>query len=117
MREIALSLGAIFIVESLSLGCPRDRVFIGEVMDSQCARLGSHRGMMKAERAQDGRECTLRCAQRSGRFVLYDAERKATYQLYDQDRAKQFAGEKVKLTGTYDRKTHTIRFNTIEAVD
>ncbi len=47
--------------------------------------------------------------------MLYDATKKATYQLDDQEKPKDFAGQKVKVTGTYDRATKTIRVEKIEA--
>jgi hypothetical protein len=50
-----------------------------------------------------------------GKFVLYDAATKATYMLDDQEKPKEFAGQKVKVTGTYDKATKTIHVESIEA--
>ena len=49
-----------------------------------------------------------------GKFVLQDDSTKAAYQLDDQDKAKQFAGQKVKVTGTLDSATNTIHVSKIE---
>jgi hypothetical protein len=45
---------------------------------------------------------------------LYDAAKKAVHQLDDQDKAREFAGQKVKITGTYDETSKTIHITTIE---
>jgi len=58
--------------------------------------------------------CTQKCVQMGGKYVLYDAAKKAVYQLDDQDKAKEFAGQKVKITGTYDEASKTIHITTIE---
>ncbi len=49
-----------------------------------------------------------------GKFVLYDSAKKATYQLDDQEKPKEFARQKVKVTGTYDKTTKTIHVENIE---
>ena len=49
-----------------------------------------------------------------GKFVLYDAAKKATYMLDDQEKPNDFAGQKVKVTGTYDKATKTIHVEKIE---
>ena len=43
------------------------------------------------------------------------AAKKATYQLDHQEKPKGFAGQRVKLTGTYDENTKTIHVESIEA--
>ena len=50
--------------------------------------------------------CTLECA-REGKFVLADRENKVVYQLdrVGQRKAKQFAGQKVKVRGHLVGKT------------
>jgi len=47
--------------------------------------------------------------------VLYNAETKTIYQLDDQEKPKQFAGQKVKVTGTYNGKTETLHVEGIDA--
>jgi len=49
------------------------------------------------------------------KYVLYNAATKRTYQLDDQDKPKELFGQKVKFTGSYDRKTKTIHVERIEA--
>ena len=47
-------------------------------------------------------------------LVLKDSASKSTYKLDDQDRAKSFEGKNVKVTGTLDAATSTIRVANIE---
>ena len=117
MRSLAfasLALVAVWLVApGRSPAFPEgDKAFTGEIMDSQCASMGSHEGMMKAEGAKDAKDCTLKCVQMGGKFVLYDASNKTTYQLDDQAKAKQFAGQKVKVTGS-EQGTKTIHVESI----
>lgn len=92
------------------------KVFTGEIMDNMCAAAGSHKGMEDMfQIGDDPEKCTLECVEKGGKFVLYDTTKKTIYQLDDQTRPKQFAGQKVKVTGTYDRKTETIHVQSIES--
>ena len=52
-------------------------------------------------------------AKSGGKLVLKDSVSKSTYALDDQDKAKQFEGQRVKVTGTLDAATNTIRIATI----
>jgi hypothetical protein len=44
-----------------------------------------------------------------------DAATKTTYELDDQDKAKDLAGQKVKVEGTLNHATKTIHIDKIEA--
>ena len=48
-----------------------------------------------------------------GRYVLKAADNK-TYQIDDQEKAKQFEGKQVKIVGSLDASTGTIRIQSIE---
>jgi hypothetical protein len=91
------------------------QTFTGEIMDSACAAKGSHDAMMKQEGAKDAQDCTLDCVNHGSKFVLYDAASKTIYQLSDQGKAKNYAGQKVKVTGTSDRTTNTSDVENIDA--
>jgi len=58
--------------------------------------------------AQDSQTFTGRVTQAEGKFVLEDVESKATFLLDDQDKAKEFNGKNVKVTGTLDPNNNTI---------
>ena len=100
----------------------KDKTFSGEIMDSQCAKNGSH-AMMLAKEGMAGKEndpmaktmCTKNCVKMGGKYVLFDAASKATYELDDQAKPEQFAGQKVKVTGTLDKATKTIHVTDIKA--
>lgn len=110
---IAAILGILVMVISSS-ATPRGNSFSGEVMDSQCAPMGSHDAMMKQEGANNAKECSDACVKMGGKYVLFDAEKKTTYQLDDQNKAKEFSGQKVTVTGTYDKATQTLHVTDIK---
>jgi hypothetical protein len=96
----------------------KERTFTGEIMDSLCAKDGSHAAMekahgMPADKSSD-KACTLACAKVGGSFVLYDPATKTVYQLSDQAKAEQFAGDKVKVTGDYEDASQTITVTKIQ---
>lgn len=89
--------------------------YIGEIMDSQCGKTGSHAAMMKKEGSKDAASCTNYCVKMGGQYVLYDDEANTMFLLDDQDKSAAFAGQKVKVVGSYDASTKTIHIQTIEA--
>jgi hypothetical protein len=93
---------------------PQANSFTGEIMDSQCAQMGSHAAMMKQEGAKNAKECSDACVKMGGKYVLYDAGTKTTYQLDDQGKAKEFSGQKVTVTGDYDKAGQTIHVSNIK---
>ncbi|HKO61335.1 MAG TPA: hypothetical protein VJV03_09260 [Pyrinomonadaceae bacterium] len=82
------------------------KTVIGYISDSSCG-LQHMAGMNE-------KDCTLMCV-KNGKFVLADRDRKVVYQLdkVGQEKAKEFAGQKVKITGRVTGKT--IRVTAIEA--
>ncbi len=127
MKKLGLSVVVILAVASLALaggklpgklhkGGGKAKAFTGEIFDSQCAMNNSHAQMEKMKgMADDSKMCTLKCVEMGGKFVLQDTAKKITYQLDDQDKPKEFAGQKVKVTGTYDKATKTVHVEKIEA--
>jgi uncharacterized caspase-like protein len=86
-------------------------VFTGEIMDSLCAKDGSHDKMM-SEMKSMGREkqsCTQKCVQLGGKYVLFDSAKKMVYRLDDQDKAEPFAGQQVRVKGTLEKNKIKIR--------
>jgi len=95
----------------------QDKGYIGEILDSNCAKTGSHETMLKKEGmgdmdANDVRTkqiCTNNCVNKMGaKYALYTRS-KGSLQLNDQVKAAQFAGLKVRITGTVDRASKKIR--------
>ena len=119
LRFAALAILALtvssFATPRLTPGVPQEnKTFTGEIMDLQCAAMGSHEQMMKPEGAKDAKECTLKCVAMGGRFVLYDSAHGAFYQLDDQEKAKQFAGQKVKVFGSLSAASKSIHVQNIQ---
>ena len=98
-----------------------EKTFRGEIADSQCALnvhslSQSHKEMiaMKPE-IKTGADCARFCVkERGGRFMLQTKEK--VYKLDAQVLAEQWAGQKVKLTGTLNPETNTITVDKIEAL-
>jgi hypothetical protein len=59
---------------------------------------------------------TGKVMQSNGQYVLMDSITQATYALDDQDKAKQFEGKAVKVTGTLETTSKLIRVSNIEPV-
>jgi hypothetical protein len=91
-----------------------DRTFAGEIMDSQCAQMSSHDNMMKGEGATNAKECTIACVKKGGTFALYDPAAKRAYQLDNQKKARDFAGQKVTITGSLDSGGDAIHVSQIQ---
>ncbi|HEV2387758.1 MAG TPA: DUF5818 domain-containing protein [Candidatus Acidoferrales bacterium] len=126
MRRMAIVLGAFLLaagIIAVAAPAPRQaaksRDFVGEIWDSACAKAGSHDSMAKQAGIAPGpdmaKKCTLECVSMGSSLVLYNPATKRTYKLDDQAKAKDLAGEKVKVTGAYDVKTHTIHVESIAA--
>lgn len=82
------------------------KTVFGYISDSSCG-LQHMAGM-------DEKECTLMCV-KNGKFVLADRDHKVVYQLdrAGQEKAREFAGQKVKITGRVTG--NIIRITAIEA--
>lgn len=98
-----------------------EKTFKGEIADAQCALNvhslnQSHKEMieMKPEVKSDA-DCARFCVkERGGKFVLQTPDK--VYRLDSQVLAEQWAGLKVKITGTLDPKTDTITVRSIEPI-
>ena len=118
MRRFAAGIAGSVLLSCLIVGAvvAQGKTYTGEIMDSNCAKEGSHAMMLKKEgmgnmdpdSAQAKKMCTDNCVSKMGaKYVLYTPS-KAVYQLDDQTRPAQFAGQKVRVTGTLDATTKTI---------
>jgi hypothetical protein len=65
----------------------------------------------------DDKGCTLKCVEGGAKFVLADRAHKTVYTLDTaaQENAREFAGQKVQVTGQVDAKAKTIHVTKIEA--
>jgi hypothetical protein len=91
----------------------KDGSFTGEIMDKMCAQMNAHDNMMKSEGATNARDCTLKCVKDGGSFALYDAASKKVYPLEDTKQVRQYAGQRVQITGSYDSDADVLRTKSI----
>lgn len=89
-----------------------DVSFRGEIMDSYCADVGSHETLTKSP--QTARDCTIGCVKTGAKYVLYSPNRNKAFRLDDQRTPALFAGERVRVVGTYNKETNTIHVDTIQ---
>ena len=84
-----------------------ERSLVGYISDNHC-------GLKHMAGMGDDKSCTLMCV-KNGKFVLADRDHKKVYQLdkTGQEKAREFAGQKVKVTGRLSGRT--IRVTAIES--
>jgi hypothetical protein len=91
-----------------SSAAPSTQTFTGTISDDLCAKADHSQMKMGSNDA----ECTTACVSAHGAaYVLYDG--KNIYTLSGHPTPEQFAGQKVRVTGALDAKTHTIRVDAI----
>ncbi len=116
MKAITLASTALLLFGVSSYAAPPSaRTFSGEIMDSACSAMGNHDAGYKMSNTHTPKDCTLACVKSGSKFVLYNSANKTAYQLDDQQKPRDFAGQKVKVVGTYDTSTKTIHVEKIQA--
>lgn len=115
MKQLLTALAALLVFSLVGFASPKEQTFSGEIMDSACAKAGSHDAMMKKAGLTSAKDCTLACVKNGSKFVLFNKGAKKTYELDDQTKPEQFAGEKVTVKGTLDTATNTIHVTDIAA--
>ena len=83
-----------------------EQTFTGVITDTMCGK--SHNMMA----GQPDEKCVAACVKGSSQYALYDG--KAVLRLSDQKTPARFAARRVKVTGTWNEKTHTIKVLTME---
>ena len=105
MNKLALALLA-----GAAVAAPAQQTFLGVITDSECGSAGHAVMRMGPTDA----ECTYACIQAHGAsYVLLSG--KTVYNLSNQQSPEQYAGRKVRVTGTLDAKTNTINVSAILA--
>lgn len=120
MKVILLMLFMLGSVQmALSADSKGTQTFYGEISDSSCAMnvhslSASHEEMLKRKTTgSTPAECARYCVKNMGsNYVLVN--KKDLYRLSDERQAEPFAGEKVVVRGTLDKKTQTIQVTSIE---
>jgi len=80
--------------------------FTGTITETMC---GAKHTMMKD---QPDDKCIKMCVRGSSEYALNDGQ--SIFKLSDQSKPAKFAAQKVKVTGTLDPKTNTIKLKSIE---
>src|SRR5438034_10839448 len=112
LTSISLALVAVLTASITSFGrdsnATADTSIVGYISDSSC-------GLKHMSGMGDDKSCALACVKGGGKFVLADRDHKRVYQLDKggQEKARGFAGQKVKVTGRLVGKT--IRVTAIAA--
>jgi hypothetical protein len=83
------------------------QTFTGVVTDSMCGKDHSMMGV------KPDSKCVLECVKAGAKYALYDG--KAVYTLSDQKAPEKFAGQKVKITGTYNEATKILKVDSMAA--
>jgi hypothetical protein len=97
-------LSAFAMMATLAGAAPQ--TFTGVITDTLCGAKHNMKGHSDAD-------CVKLCAKASGQYALFDGQN--VLKLSDQKTPAKFAAQKVKVTGTLDPKTSTIKVTSIEA--
>ena len=103
MKKFTFAVLGLLLAAGLSFSAPgKDsaKTFVGSIGDSMCGA----KHMMAGESDKD---CTLECVKSGSKYILIDPNGKI-YQLSDQKTPEQFAGAKVKVTGTLEGDTISV---------
>lgn len=98
---------AISVAGVLAQTATKEQTWVGKIGDSQC-------GLKHPMGMSNDKDCTLHCVKAGGKFILADLKNNVVYQLDDQKTPEKFAGQMVKVTGTLDKETKTIKVKNIE---
>lgn len=79
--------------------------YTGVITDTVCGSQHNMKGHSDAD-------CAKMCAKASGQYALFDGQN--VFKLSDQKTPAKVAAQKVKVTGTLDPKTNTIKVVSIE---
>jgi hypothetical protein len=103
MRRVILIAAA----AALTVVAADQQTFSGLITDTMC---GKAHGMVAG---QPDDKCIAMCVKRtSSQYALYDG--KTVLKLSDQKTPAKFAARRVKVAGTLNEKTQTIKVNSIE---
>jgi hypothetical protein len=107
MKKLLMVFAAGMMISGLGFA-QQPMTYRGEIMDSDCAKMGKHPDPNAAK-------CTVDCVKAGAKYVLFNAAGKTVYQLDDQTKPVQFSGKKVVVSGTLDKATGTIHVTDIKA--
>jgi Protein of unknown function (DUF5818) len=100
-RTLMLGL-LVLLAPGITMASPKGqgKTFTGNISDSMCG--------LKHMMPGGAKECTIECVKNGSKYVLADPASGKVYELSDQKKPAEFAGEKVKVTGTLKGKVITV---------
>jgi hypothetical protein len=101
-----------FVLAAVTTVANAADTFTGIISDTMCG--AKPHSLMKLKGQTDG-ECIKMCTKGPYVYALIDGTN--VMKLSDQKTAAKYVTQNVKVTGTYDQKTNTIRVTSIEPVD
>lgn len=106
----ALLIASVLALASISApAAQKPQAFVGTITDDMCAKEGHASMRMGPTDA----ECTTACVAAHGaEYVLADGTN--VYTLSDQKTPEKFAGKRVRVMGTLDAKTRTIKVQSMD---
>lgn len=113
MKKLTISCAAVVLVLAGAALGQDERVFHGEVSDSQCALnvhslTRSHQEMLKSKSmGGTSNTCATYCIEHLGGYLVLSAG-KDVYRLDRTDLVHGFEGQRVKITGALDVKLNQI---------
>ena len=114
MKKLVTGIVASLVLLGLAFAAQKGSTFSGEISDRYCTKANSHEIMLKKHNVQTIEDCIPACVKAGGKYVLFDTANKTVYELDDDQKPASFARQKVKITGTLDKATHTIHVTNIE---
>ncbi len=102
-------LATIFVAGALLVSAADQKAFTGVITDTMCGK--DHAAM----KVSPDSKCVVECVKhdKSTQYALLDGTN--VYVLSDQKTPEQFAGKKVKITGTLYEKTKILKVDSIAA--
>jgi hypothetical protein len=108
-KSIVRATGALALVAfsgSLALAGEAAKVSVsGWITDSYCGAKNA---------SAEGKACALKCVEKGAKLVLVSRADKKTFSLDNQEKAKAHVGIEVKVTGSLDEASQTIKVESIE---
>lgn len=101
MKKLLTLCFTFLLAGGIALALPKGatKTFVGNISDSMC---GVKHMMPGGDKA-----CTVECVKGGSKYVLADSATGNVYELTDQKKPAEFAGQKVKVTGTLKDKVIT----------
>ena len=100
-------LATLLMAGALLAAAAGPQTFTGVITDTMC---GKDHSMMNVK---PDSKCVTECVKAGAKYALYDG--KSMYILSDQKEPEKFAGQKVKITGTYNEATKILQLDSMVA--